>query len=156
MLRYPPICGKYTGKKDIAKRKITKRKKTRKANIDNEKDLRQTMEEKERIEEMRENHRKVKEMVPKQFHWWFKVFRKVESERMLIRKPWDHIIDLKPDFISRKGRIYPLFHTEKEEVQVFVESQLKKGYIQPSKSPQTSPVLFVPKKDGKRRMVQDY
>jgi len=37
-----------------------------------------------------------------------------------------------------------------------VESQLKKGYIKLSKSPQTSPVLFVPKKDGKRRMVQDY
>jgi len=39
---------------------------------------------------------------------------------------------------------------------VFVESQLKKGYIRPSKSPQTLPVLFVPKKDRKRRMVQDY
>ena len=46
--------------------------------------------------------------------------------------------------------------TEKEEVQAFVESQLKKGYIRPSKSPQTSPVLFMSKKDGKRRMVQDY
>ena len=39
---------------------------------------------------------------------------------------------------------------------MFVESQLKKGYIRPSKSLQTSPVLFVPKKDRKRRMVQDY
>ena len=56
----------------------------------------------------------------------------------------------------RKGQIYPLFRTEKEEVQVFVESQLKKGYIRPSKSPQTLPVLFVPKKDGKRWIVQDY
>jgi len=37
-----------------------------------------------------------------------------------------------------------------------VESQLKKGYIRSSKSPQTSPVLFVPKKDRKRRIVQDY
>ena len=45
---------------------------------------------------------------------------------------------------------------KREEVQAFVDSQLKKGYIRPSKSPQTSPVMFVPKKDGKRRMVQDY
>jgi len=37
-----------------------------------------------------------------------------------------------------------------------MESKLKKGYIRLSKSPQMSPVLFVPKKDGKRRMVQDY
>jgi len=58
--------------------------------------------------------------------------------------------------VPRKGRIYPLSRTEKEKVQAFVESQLKKRYIRPSKSPQTLPVLFMPKKDGKRRMVQDY
>ena len=34
--------------------------------------------------------------------------------------------------------------------------QLRKGYIRRSKSPQTSPVHFVAKKDGTRRMVQDY
>ena len=45
---------------------------------------------------------------------------------------------------------------ESEEVQAFVDSQLKKGYIRPSKSPQTLSVMFVLKKDSKRRMVQDY
>jgi len=39
---------------------------------------------------------------------------------------------------------------------MFVEDQLHKGYIQPSKSLQTSPVYFVAKKDGKQQMVQDY
>jgi len=33
---------------------------------------------------------------------------------------------------------------------------LRKGYIWPSKSPQTALVFFVEKKDGKKRMVQDY
>jgi len=33
---------------------------------------------------------------------------------------------------------------------------LRKGYIRPLKSPQTSPVFFVLKKDRKKRMVQDY
>ena len=42
---------------------------------------------------------------------------------------------------------------KKKEVQTFVKSQLKKGYIRPSKSLQTLPVLFILKKDGKRRMV---
>ena len=37
-----------------------------------------------------------------------------------------------------------------------MKDQLRKGYIRPSKSPQTSLVFFVPKKDGKKRMVQDY
>ena len=45
---------------------------------------------------------------------------------------------------------------EKEEVREFVEEQLRKRYIQPLKSPQTSPVFFVGKKDGKKRIVQDY
>jgi len=75
---------------------------------------------------------------------------------MPTRKPWDHTINLKEDFIPRKGQIYLLSRTEKEEVQAFIESQLEKGYIRPSKSLQTSPVLFIPKKDRKRRIVQDY
>ena len=33
---------------------------------------------------------------------------------------------------------------------------MRKGYIKPSKSLQTSPVFFVGKKNGKKRMVQDY
>jgi len=37
-----------------------------------------------------------------------------------------------------------------------VKDQLRKGYFRPSKSPQTLPVFFVPKKDGKKKMVQDY
>jgi len=58
--------------------------------------------------------------------------------------------------VPKKGKIYPLSRVEREEVQEFVKDQLRKGYIRPSKSPQTSPVFFVPKKDGKKRMVQDY
>ena len=33
---------------------------------------------------------------------------------------------------------------------------MRKGYIRLSKSPQTALVFFVGKKDGKKRMVQDY
>ena len=45
---------------------------------------------------------------------------------------------------------------EREEIQEFVKDQLRKGYIRPLKSPQTSLVFFVPKKNGKKRIVQDY
>ena len=45
---------------------------------------------------------------------------------------------------------------KKKEVQEFVEEQLRKGYIRSSKSPQTSSVFFVGKKDKKKRIVQDY
>jgi len=55
-------------------------------------------------------------MVPKKFLKWRKVFRKVESERMLTRKVWDHAIDLKEIFKPQKGRIYPLSKNERKEV----------------------------------------
>ena len=45
---------------------------------------------------------------------------------------------------------------EREEVQEFVKDQLRKRYIRLLKSPQILLVFFVPKKDGKKRMVQDY
>jgi len=47
---------------------------------------------------MEKDHRKIKEMVPKRFLKWKKVFGKIESERILTRKIWDHAIDLKEIF----------------------------------------------------------
>ena len=75
---------------------------------------------------------------------------------MPLRKPWDHRIDLKEDFPPKKGRLIPLSVDEQKEVEAFLDDQLSKGYIRPSNSQQTSPVFFIPKKDGKKRMVQDY
>ena len=96
------------------------------------------------------------ELIPKEYHKFLKVFSKKESEHMPLWKPWDHAIDLKDTFKPKKEHIIPLSPAEREEVMVFLDDQLKKGYIHPSKSPQTSLVFFVPKKDGKKRMVQDY
>ena len=73
-----------------------------------------------------------------------------------MRKIWDHAIDLKETFKPQKRRIYPLFRDKREEVQNFINDQLRKGYIRPSKSPQTSPVFFVDKKDRSKRIIMDY
>jgi len=117
------------------------------------------MEDKEdwgRDEEVEADHKKIEEIVPKRFLKWRKVFGKVESERMPTRKIWDHTIDLKETFKPQKKRIYPLSKNKREEVQNFINNQLRKGYIRPSKSSQTSPVFFVGKKDESKRMVMDY
>ena len=84
------------------------------------------------------------------------MFEKKESERMPTRKVWDYAIDLREGFVLKRGKIHPLSRVEREEVQEFVKDQLRKGYIRPSKSPQMLPVFFVLKKDGKKRMVQNY
>jgi len=107
-------------------------------------------------EEVVKSETEAKKLVPEKFHRWIKVFRKKQSERMPTRKLWDHAIDIKEGFMPRKGKVYPLSREEREEVREFVKEQLRKGYIWLSKSPQTAPVFFVGKKDGKKRMVQDY
>jgi len=84
------------------------------------------------------------------------VFGKVESERMLARKVWDHAINLREEFKASKARVYLLSRNKRDEVQKFVNEHLKKGYIRPLKSEQTSPVFFVGKKDGEKHMVMDY
>jgi len=78
---------------------------------------------------------KVRKIVPQRFHKWLKVFEKMESKRMPVRKPWDHVINLREDLVPRKERTYLILKKEKEEVREFVEEQLRKEYIRPSKSP---------------------
>ena len=71
-------------------------------------------------------------------------------------KIWDHAINMKKGFVLRKGKVYPLSRKEREKVHKFIQEQLRKGYIRPLKSSQMALVFFVEKKDGKKRMVQDY
>ena len=73
-----------------------------------------------------------------------------------MQKTWDHTIELKEGFTLKKRKMYLLLREEREEVQAFMEDQLRKGYIRPSKSPQILLVHFVAKKNSTQRMVQDY
>ena len=52
--------------------------------------------------------------------------------------------------------MYLLPREKRKEVHEFIAEQLMKGYIRPLKSPQIAPVFFVRKKNGKKRMVQNY
>ena len=63
---------------------------------------------------------------------------------------------MKPGFVPKKSKVYPLSPMEQEEVDAFLKEQLCKGSIRPSKSPQMSPIFFVPKKDQRKRMCTDY
>ena len=115
------------------------------------------MKEEEVREVKKEEEKKTAaEMVPPQFHVYLDRFEKKSSEWFPTSKPWDHAIDLTDDFVPKKQKLYPLSPTETEEVGSFIDEQLWKGYIRPSKSPMTSPVFFVPKKDLKKQMCQDY
>ena len=100
--------------------------------------------------------KEAKKLVPEKFHKWIKVFGKKASERMPMRKIWDHTINMKEGFILRKRKVYLLSRKEREEVREFIKEQLRKGYIRPLKSSQMALVFFVGKKDEKKIIVQDY
>ena len=86
-------------------------------------------------EEAARSEEEARELVPKKFHQWIKVFSRKQSERILTRKVWDHMIEVKKGFVPRKRKVYPLLREEREEVREFIREQLRKGYIQLSKSP---------------------
>ena len=95
--------------------------------------------------------------VPPEYQDFRKVFSEEESERLPNRQPWDHAIELTPDAPATiRTKVYPMSVNEQQELERFLEENLRKGYIQPSKSPIASLVFFIKKKDGKLRFVQDY
>ncbi len=97
------------------------------------------------------------QMVPAQYHRHHKVFSEKASHRFPPKRPWDHAIDLLPDAPKTLDcKVYPLAITEGDALTEFLNEQLEKGYIRPSKSPYASPFFFIKKKDGKLRPVQDY
>jgi len=110
MTRYPLWCGKNNRNRKARERKeVVRRREARK--MEEEKAINWTADKKEdwgREEEMEIDHCKIKGMVPKKFHWWRKIFRKVELERILVKKVWDYAIDLREEFKASKARVYHL------------------------------------------------
>ena len=128
--RCPLIYGrKIAVKEDIKKKKKVRRRVRAIEKSDRDK-WKMLMEEKF-DNEVELDREKVRKMVPPRFHKWLKVFEKAELERILVRKPWDHAINLRENFIPRKRRTYLILREEKEKVREFVKEQLRKGYIRP-------------------------
>jgi hypothetical protein len=101
--------------------------------------------------------RTLDKIVPEHYRDFSKVFSEEESNRLPTHKAYDHVIDLKPDAPeSLRSKVYPMPVNKQAELDRFLEENLKKGYIVPSKSPMSSPVFFIKKKDGKLCLIQDY
>ena len=96
-------------------------------------------------------------VIPKWYTPFTKVFSEAESKKFPPLQPWDHEIKFKPgtpDAINCK--IYTISQAEDVALNEFIDEQLKKGYICPSKSPFVSSFFFIKKCDGKLRPIQDY
>src|SRR5271156_4326487 len=100
--------------------------------------------------------KKFEQMVPVRYHKYRKLFEEKASRRMPTKKKWDHKIELHDNIKPKDCKVYPLSPTEQVELDKWLDEQLEKGYIYPSKSQMASPFFFVGKKDGKLRPTQDY
>jgi transposase InsO family protein len=85
------------------------------------------------------------------------LFQKKNFDKLPEHTEWDHEINLTDNAPKElKAKVYPMTVKEREELHAFVKENLESGRIRPSKSPYASPCFFIPKKDGSRRLVQDY
>jgi len=66
------------------------------------------IEEKQEKEKNLIEIRMVEKMVPRKFYKYLKMFEKKELERMLMRKTWDSVINLRKEFVLKKKKIYLL------------------------------------------------
>ena len=94
--------------------------------------------------------------IPAELRSFLDVFSAQEANQVPDHKASDHAIDLLPDTSPPYGPIYPLAQDELRELREYLETNLRSGRIQPSKSPAGAPILFVPKKDGTLRLCVDY
>ncbi len=93
--------------------------------------------------------------IPEQYRR-YSVFQKGLDTGLPKHSRWDHKIELKDGTEPSFSKIYHLNHEENQTLFEYIEENLEKGYIRPSESSAGHPVMFVPKKDGKLRLVIDY
>jgi len=94
--------------------------------------------------------------LPVKLHSYKDVFRKKNADQLPIHRAYDLEIDIHEGKIAPFMPMYPLSEAENTELLEYIDENLKKGFIQPSKSSCGAPILFVPKKDGSLRMCVDF
>ncbi|CEL54852.1 hypothetical protein RSOLAG1IB_11797 [Rhizoctonia solani AG-1 IB] len=95
------------------------------------------------------------EGIPTQYHEFAKVFGEEEFNKLPPHWSYDIEIELTEEG-TLNSPLYSMTNAESVTLKQWLEDKLKAGKIQPSKSPISSPVMFVPKKDGSCCLVVDY
>ena len=94
--------------------------------------------------------------LPIQYHQYASVFSKQLAEVLPEHRKFDIGIDIQEGKKVPWGPIYPLSDPELTALRVYLDDQLKKGFIRSSQSPSGAPIFFVKKKSGELRPVIDY
>jgi len=82
-----------------------------------------------------------------EYHKFADVFNKTKAEGLSSHHSYDLKINLEEGAQPLVGPIYSLSAFEQEALKKFIKKNLSTGFIQPTSSPHSIPVLFVKKKD---------
>src|SRR5216684_6825932 len=99
----------------------------------------------------------LEEIIPQWCHEYLDIFTKKEAIDLPPNRPWDHHVNLTPDAPpSISCCTYPLSHAEEEFQTKYIQEQLDAGLIQELKSPYTTPIFYIKKKNGSFCPIFDY
>ncbi|KAF8750036.1 hypothetical protein RHS01_09663 [Rhizoctonia solani] len=93
--------------------------------------------------------------VPSKYHQYAKVFGEEEFNKLPPHRHYDIGIELTEEG-PLNSPLYSMTDAESATLKDWLRDELKAGKIRPSNPQISSPVMFVPKKDGSRRLVVDY
>ncbi len=93
--------------------------------------------------------------IPSEYADLAEAFSKAKATQLPPHRSSDCAIELLPGPTPPKGRIIPLSQPETESMRTYIEEELAKGFIVPSKSP-ASAIFFVKKREGTLLPCIDY
>ena len=94
--------------------------------------------------------------VSSEYHEFANVFSKNKAETLSPHHPYDLKINLEEGAQPLVGPIYSLLASEQEALKGFIKENLNTGFIQPTSSLHSAPVLFIKKKDGSLCLCVDF
>ena len=86
--------------------------------------------------------------VPSEYHEFADIFSETKAKVLAPHHPYDLKINLEEGAQPPVGPIYSLLASKQEALKKFIEKNLNMGFIWPTSSSHSAPVLFVKKKDG--------
>ncbi len=94
--------------------------------------------------------------IPSDYANLAEAFSKAKATQLPTHQSSDCAIELLPGTTTSKGRIFKLSQPETESVRTYIEEELAKGFIVPSKYPASAEFFFVKKREGTIWPCMDY
>jgi transposase InsO family protein len=104
-----------------------------------------------------EETKQLQSLIPKYLHDFFDIFRQKQgTETLPPHREYDMKIELRSSATLAAAKLYQLTEAQRQVLLETLDRELAAGRIRPSNASYGSPMFFVPKKDGRWRMVIDY